>query len=113
MPDKDTIVVRRTDAVGSGWGMNLRVKCCSSDADFIGKLYALAVFDRPLNYQEVMYQHYALKGLVPVATIALVASTLYEFQLNYSAINFSRVGLMVCFFPNICGVISCNDCVGI
>ena len=112
-PDKDTIVVTRTDAVGSGWGMNLRVKCCSSDADFIGKLYALAVFDRPLNYQEVMYQHHALKGLVPVATIALVASTLYEFQLNYSAINFSRVGLMVCFFPNICGVISCNDCVGI
>jgi hypothetical protein len=115
-PNQDTIVVTRTDAPGQTWGMNLRVKCCSSDpgdANFIGKLYALAVFDRPVEYQEVMYQHSALKGLVPVATIALLASTLYEFQLNYSAINFSRIGLMVCFFPYFCGFISCNNCVGI
>jgi hypothetical protein len=71
-------------------------KASDSTLVFIGQVYALAIYDRPLDAQEVVYQHYALKGLVPVATIALVASTLYEFQLNYSAVNFSRVGLMVC-----------------
>ena len=30
MSNKDTIVVTRTDSPGSGWGMNLRVKCCTA-----------------------------------------------------------------------------------
>lgn len=63
---------------------------------FKGKMFNLAIYDRSLNAEEVAYHHQALKGHVFVATIALVESTLYEFQLNYSAINFSRVGLMVC-----------------
>ena len=62
---------------------------------FIGNLYRLAVYDRSLGVEEIVYQHQTLKSNVAVATIAMVGSTLYEFQLNYSAVNFSRVGLMV------------------
>ena len=63
---------------------------------FNGKMFHLAIYDRSLSAEEVAYHHQTLKGHVAIATIALVESTLYEFQLNYSAINFSRVGLMVC-----------------
>jgi hypothetical protein len=69
---------------------------------FIGNLYRLAVFDRSLSVDEVIYQHQTLQSNVAVATIAIVGSTLYEFQLNYSAVNFSRVGLMVSMFFFVC-----------
>ena len=62
---------------------------------FNGKIFHLAIYDRSLTAEEVVYHHQTIKGHAVVATIALVESTLYEFQLNYSAINFSRVGLMV------------------
>jgi hypothetical protein len=65
---------------------------------FIGNLYRLAVYDRSLSVEEIIYQHQTLKSNVAVATIAMVGSTLYEFQLNYSSVNFSRVGLMVSIF---------------
>lgn len=62
---------------------------------FRGKIFKLALYDRSLDVEEVMYQHQYLNGQVALATIALVQSSLYEFQLNYSSVNFSRIALMV------------------
>jgi hypothetical protein len=69
---------------------------------FTGKIFRLAVYDRSLGAEEVVNQHQARKGRVAVATIALVCSSLYEFRMHYSAVNFSRVGLMVCLVQMHC-----------
>jgi hypothetical protein len=64
---------------------------------FKGKIFNLALYDRSLNDEEVKFQHQALNRQAAVATIALLGSSLYEFELNYSSVNFSRVSLMVSF----------------
>jgi hypothetical protein len=64
---------------------------------FVGEILRLAIYDRLLVDAQVLNQHQTLKGFVPAASIALVGSSLYEFQMNFSSINFSRVGVMVRF----------------
>jgi hypothetical protein len=69
---------------------------------FNGKLFFLAVFDRCIGAEEAVDQHQALKGMFPIATIALTASSLYEFELSYSAVSFSRIEMLVRFIECLC-----------
>jgi hypothetical protein len=82
----------------------------NTNKHFVGKIFRLAMYDRLLGDKEVLHQHHTLKGIVPVASIALVGSSLYEFQMNFSSMNFSHIGLMVRFSRNI-SLIWCHYCV--